>query len=213
TMLSGAMAELTIGDPWNLGTDVTPVIDAEARDALTNYAEQASSQFKNLYTCELDENTHTGTYVAPRIFGLKSIDELGDEQFGPLVHVLRFKSSELDQVVDQINSLGYGLTFGIHSRIDITVERVIRRLKVGNCYVNRNMIGAVVGVQPFGGEGMSGTGPKAGGPHYLHRFATHRVVSWDTTAAGGNASLMSLEEDEPDENEFVTPEPQRFNRS
>src|SRR5699024_5718530 len=102
----------------------------------------------------------------------------------------------MDQVVDQINELGYGLTFGIHSRIDLTVERVLKRLHVGNMYVNRNIIGAVVGVQPFGGDGLSGTGPKAGGPHYLHRFAVERAISVDTTAAGGNASLMSLEDPE-----------------
>ncbi|WP_353213879.1 bifunctional proline dehydrogenase/L-glutamate gamma-semialdehyde dehydrogenase PutA [Salinisphaera hydrothermalis] len=211
-MLSGAMAELSVGDPWNLGTDVTPVIDAEARDNLAAYAEYADQTFKAHYTCELGEAHTDGTYIAPRIYELDSISQLGDEQFGPIVHIIRFKADEIDRVVDDINGLGYGLTFGIHSRIDTTVERVLKRLKVGNAYVNRNIIGAVVGVHPFGGEGLSGTGPKAGGPHYLHRFATERAVSRDTTAAGGNASLMSLEEDEPADHVFVTPEPQRFNR-
>jgi len=209
-MLSGAMAELSIGDPWQFSTDVTPVIDAEARDGLRDYLQGDGQKLDTIYSCELGDNTSRGTFFAPRALGLKSIDQLGDEQFGPLVHVIRFEADELDRVVDDINALGYGLTFGIHSRIDTTVERVLRRIKVGNAYVNRNMIGAVVGVHPFGGEGLSGTGPKAGGPHYLHRFATERAVSRDTTAAGGNASLMSLEEDEPTEHSLLTPEPQRY---
>ncbi|MES1925746.1 bifunctional proline dehydrogenase/L-glutamate gamma-semialdehyde dehydrogenase PutA [Salinisphaera sp. T31B1] len=210
TMLSGAMAELSIGDPWNLATDVTPVIDAEARDGLTAYAEKAGETLETVYSCRLGEAARRGTFFAPRALALERIEQLGDEQFGPIVHVIRFEADELDQVVEDINGLGYGLTFGIHSRIDTTVERVLRRIKVGNAYVNRNMIGAVVGVHPFGGEGLSGTGPKAGGPHYLHRFATERAVSRDTTAAGGNASLMSLEEDEPSTHSLVTPEPQRY---
>ena len=209
-MLSGAMAELSIGDPWHLSTDVTPVIDADARDGLRDYADKAGKQCREIYTCRLDDKTQRGTYFAPRAVELERIDQLGDEQFGPIVHIVRFEAEQIDDVVDDINGLGYGLTFGIHSRIDTTVERVVRRIKVGNAYVNRNMIGAVVGVHPFGGEGLSGTGPKAGGPHYLHRFATERAISRDTTAAGGNASLMSLEEDEPARNEFVTPEPQRY---
>lgn len=209
-MLSGAMAELSVGDPWRLSTDVTPVIDEDARASLTRYAEYADETFKPIYHYRLGSEAHGGTYVAPRTYELKATQELGDEQFGPIVHVIRFKSADIDRVVDEINGLGYGLTFGIHSRIDTTVERVLKRLRVGNAYVNRNIIGAVVGVHPFGGEGLSGTGPKAGGPHYLHRFATERAVSRDTTAAGGNASLMSLEEDEPTDHVFVTPEPQRY---
>jgi RHH-type transcriptional regulator, proline utilization regulon repressor / proline dehydrogenase / delta 1-pyrroline-5-carboxylate dehydrogenase len=118
------------------------------------------------------------------------------EVFGPILHVVRYDGARLDQVLDSINNVGYGLTLGIHSRIDSTVRHILGRLRVGNAYVNRNMIGAVVGVQPFGGEGLSGTGPKAGGPRYLHRFATERTLTVDTTAAGGNASLLSLAEDE-----------------
>ena len=117
--------------------------------------------------------------------------------FGPILHVVRWQRSRFDELLDAITATGYGLTLGIHSRIDETVEAVHRRLKVGNTYVNRNMIGAVVGVQPFGGEGLSGTGPKAGGPHYLYRFALERTLSVDTTAAGGNASLLSLQEEGP----------------
>src|SRR5699024_10594608 len=211
TMLSGAMAELSIGDPWSLTTDVTPVIDAEACANLSSYADSASQTFRSIYRCQLTDATARGTFVAPQAFELKDIEELGDEQFGPLLHVIRYKSKDLDAVVDAINSTGYGLTFGIHSRIDTTVARVTRRIHAGNAYVNRNMIGAVVGVHPFGGEGLSGTGPKAGGPHYLYRFATERAVSHDTTAAGGNASLMSLEEDAPEDSAMIKPEPQRYN--
>jgi RHH-type proline utilization regulon transcriptional repressor/proline dehydrogenase/delta 1-pyrroline-5-carboxylate dehydrogenase len=116
------------------------------------------------------------------------------EVFGPVLHVVRYRADELDRVLEQVDATGYGLTLGIHSRIDETVRYIHERVSVGNTYVNRSMIGAVVGVQPFGGEGLSGTGPKAGGPHYLHRFATERTLSIDTTAAGGNASLLSLEE-------------------
>ena len=210
TMLGGAMAELSIGDPWALSTDVTPVIDGEARSNLTQYAEGAARRFRPVYQYELGQRAANGTFVAPQAFELDDIEQLGDEQFGPILHVVRYGNDELDAVVDAINSTGYGLTFGIHSRIDTTVERVTRRIHAGNAYVNRNMIGAVVGVHPFGGEGLSGTGPKAGGPHYLHRFATERAVSHDTTAAGGNASLMSLEEDAPESGAMIKPEPQRY---
>src|SRR5699024_9875270 len=197
TMLEGAMQELTIGDPWSLATDVTPVIDGEACANLSAYASDAERRFCLIQRCELSAPHQSGTFVAPQAFELQDLEQLGDEQFGPILHVVRYDHSELDAVVDAINNTGYGLTFGIHSRIDTTVARVVNRIHAGNAYVNRNMIGAVVGVQPFGGEGLSGTGPKAGGPRYLYRFATERAVSHDTTAAGGNASLMSLEEDAP----------------
>ncbi|HET6719306.1 MAG TPA: aldehyde dehydrogenase family protein, partial [Rhodocyclaceae bacterium] len=135
-----------------------------------------------------------GTYFAPRAYEIDSLSRLEREVFGPILHVVRWNAGELDQVCDAIAATGYGLTLGIHSRIDDTVKRITERLHVGNTYVNRNLIGAVVGVQPFGGEGLSGTGPKAGGPHYLYRFACERTISVDTTAAGGNASLMAVGE-------------------
>ncbi|HNB67087.1 aldehyde dehydrogenase family protein, partial [Accumulibacter sp.] len=125
-----------------------------------------------------------------------SLTRLEREIFGPILHVIRWRGEELDQVCAAIAATGYGLTLGVHSRIDETIERIASRLPVGNVYVNRNMIGAVVGVQPFGGQGLSGTGPKAGGPHYLSRFATERTRSVDTTAAGGNAGLMALDQNE-----------------
>src|SRR5260370_40300663 len=134
-----------------------------------------------------------GSFSAPRAFEIADLGRPEREVFGPILHVIRWRGDQLDAVLDQITATGYGLTLGIHSRIDETVRRIHARLRVGNTYVNRNIIGAVVGVQPFGGEGLSGTGPKAGGPHYLHRFATERTLAIHTTAAGGNARRVSLQ--------------------
>jgi RHH-type proline utilization regulon transcriptional repressor/proline dehydrogenase/delta 1-pyrroline-5-carboxylate dehydrogenase len=197
TMLKGAMAELAIGDPALLSTDVGPVIDEDARASLQKHAERMAREGSLLYQCTLPPDAENGLFFAPRAFEIDRIGRLEREVFGPILHVVRWQRSRLDQLLDAIAATGYGLTLGIHSRIDETVEAVHRRLKVGNTYVNRNMIGAVVGVQPFGGEGLSGTGPKAGGPHYLYRFALERTLSVDTTAAGGNASLLSLQEEAP----------------
>jgi RHH-type proline utilization regulon transcriptional repressor/proline dehydrogenase/delta 1-pyrroline-5-carboxylate dehydrogenase len=135
-----------------------------------------------------------GTFFAPRAYEIPSLALLQREVFGPVLHVVRYEARDLDKVLAEINGTGYGLTLGIHSRIDATVQHIVRSVRVGNCYVNRNQIGAVVGVQPFGGEGLSGTGPKAGGPHYLLKFASERTLTVNTTAAGGNASLLTLAE-------------------
>ncbi len=194
-MLAGAMAELSVGDPQHLATDIGPVIDAEAKAMLEGHVKRMKQEAKVIAECRLDGDAGKGHFVAPVAFELDSLARLQREVFGPVLHVVRFAGEDLHAVIEQINATGYGLTQGIHSRIDATVEEVAARVKAGNIYVNRNMIGAVVGVQPFGGEGLSGTGPKAGGPRYLYRFATERVVSRDTTAAGGNASLMSMGED------------------
>jgi RHH-type proline utilization regulon transcriptional repressor/proline dehydrogenase/delta 1-pyrroline-5-carboxylate dehydrogenase len=145
-----------------------------------------------LYRCALPSATQSGSFFAPRAFEIDSAGRLEHEVFGPILHVIRWPADRLDAVLDEIAATGYALTLGIHSRIDDTVSHIRTRLGVGNIYVNRTMIGAVVGAQPFGGERLSGTGPKAGGPRYLHRFATERTVSADTTAAGGNATLLSL---------------------
>jgi len=195
-MLAGAAAELKLGDPALLATDVGPVIDKDALAVLRAHAERMTMAAKPLFEVQVpdDDACAHGTFFGPRAFEIGSMDELQREVFGPVLHLVRFRADRQDAVVDEINRSGYGLTVAIHSRIDATVERLLARLKVGNAYVNRNQIGAVVGVQPFGGEGLSGTGPKAGGPHYLYRFATERAVSTDTTAAGGNAALMSMEE-------------------
>jgi RHH-type proline utilization regulon transcriptional repressor/proline dehydrogenase/delta 1-pyrroline-5-carboxylate dehydrogenase len=194
-MLSGAMAELKAGDPGLLATDVGPVIDEEARDTLEAHAARMRREAKEIYRTALGPDCAAGTFVAPQAFEIDRLDRLQREVFGPILHVLRFKQDRLDQLLDQVDGLGYGLTLGIHSRIDATVRHIHGRLSIGNTYVNRNMIGAVVGVQPFGGERLSGTGPKAGGPHYLPRFAIEHTLTIDTTAAGGNASLLSLQEE------------------
>jgi RHH-type transcriptional regulator, proline utilization regulon repressor / proline dehydrogenase / delta 1-pyrroline-5-carboxylate dehydrogenase len=192
TMLAGAMDELKIGDPGLLSTDVGPVIDEPSRQSLVEHAARMDKEAKLIKQVPLGPDCANGTFFAPRAYALQSLAQLTHEVFGPILHVLRWKASELDAVVDQINATGFGLTLGIHSRIDSTISHITQRAKVGNCYVNRNQIGAVVGVQPFGGENLSGTGPKAGGPHYLLRFVTERTLTVNTTAAGGNASLLTL---------------------
>ena len=193
-MLAGAMDELKVGDPALLSTDVGPVIDEPSRKSLADHAARMDAEAKLIKEVKLGPDCANGTFLAPRAYELKSLSQLTHEVFGPILHVIRWKSSELDQVIDAINATGFGLTLGIHSRIDSTIAHIAQRAKVGNCYVNRNQIGAVVGVQPFGGEGLSGTGPKAGGPHYLLRFVTERTLTINTTAAGGNASLLTLGE-------------------
>ena len=193
-MLAGAMAELKVGDPGLLSTDVGPVIDEDARKLLLAHAARMDREAHKITEAALDDVCAHGTFFAPRAYLIPSLRALEREVFGPVLHVVRWQAGQLEQVLADINATGYGLTLGIHSRIDTSVERIRRGVRVGNCYVNRNQIGAVVGVQPFGGEGLSGTGPKAGGPHYLARFASERVVSINTTAAGGNASLLTLGE-------------------
>jgi len=194
TMLTGAMAELNIGDPCNIETDVGPVIDDRARETLEAHANDIGAKAKVVFQCSLSDECNDGTFFAPRAIEIDSIGQLGEEVFGPFLHIVRFESDELDELVTAINETGYGLTLGIHSRVDSTIDRITQTARVGNIYVNRNQIGAVVGVQPFGGEGLSGTGPKAGGPHYLHRFAVERTRTINTTAQGGNTELISLQE-------------------
>lgn len=195
-MLIGAMKELKIGNPMSLETDIGPVIDQSAKEALSEHIQWLDANAKKLYEVPVNDYTSHGTFIAPCLYEIDAISQLSSENFGPILHVVRFNRYDLDKVIDEINNTGFGLTLGIHSRIDETVAQIYKKAKVGNIYVNRNMIGAVVGVQPFGGEGLSGTGPKAGGPHYLSRLATERTLSINTTAAGGNASLMSLENGE-----------------
>ena len=190
-MIRGGFEALVIGDPADLATDVGPVIDAEARAALDAHIAAMGKAGRKVWQRELPPECEHGTFVAPAIIEIDSIGDLTAENFGPILHVARFAADELEQVIEAINATGYGLTLGLHSRIDATRRLVESRARAGNFYVNRNQIGAVVGSQPFGGEGLSGTGPKAGGPHYLPRFATERVTTIDTTAAGGNASLLA----------------------
>jgi len=197
TMLKGAMAELEIGNPLEYSTDIGPVIDEDAKNGLLSHAAKMDKEAKKIYEVALsNHHIEKGSFFAPRAYEIENISMLQEEVFGPILHVVRFKGTKLNQIISDINNTGYGLTLGIHSRIDETVEYIIQRAQVGNIYVNRNMIGAVVGVQPFGGEGLSGTGPKAGGPHYLLRLSTERTISVNTTASGGNATLMSITEKE-----------------
>ncbi|MEJ2383459.1 MAG: bifunctional proline dehydrogenase/L-glutamate gamma-semialdehyde dehydrogenase PutA [Xanthomonadales bacterium] len=191
TLLAGAMQELVVGEPWRLETDIGPVIDEAARSELEAHVQRMERQFRLLARAPLPAGLD-GHFMAPVAFEIDSIRSLEKEVFGPVLHVVRFSSRELDRIIDDINAAGYGLTLGIHSRIDRTQRHIARRIEAGNCYINRNMIGAVVGVQPFGGEKLSGTGPKAGGPHYMLRFATERTLTVNTAAVGGNASLLDL---------------------
>jgi RHH-type proline utilization regulon transcriptional repressor/proline dehydrogenase/delta 1-pyrroline-5-carboxylate dehydrogenase len=190
-MIRGGFEALHVGDPADLATDVGPVIDEDAKAALERHVAQCEASGRPVTRLPLPPETAKGCFVAPTIIELGSIRDLSAEHFGPVLHVVRFGADELAQVVDDINATGFGLTLGLHSRIAETRRFVQGRARVGNFYVNRNQIGAVVESQPFGGEGLSGTGPKAGGPHYLARFATERVMTIDTTAAGGNASLLA----------------------
>src|SRR4051794_20455375 len=189
-MIEGAARALVVGDPREIATHVGPVIDAEAKEKLDRWvaAHESRVVFRH------DGAPASGLYVAPTIITLDRACDLTEEVFGPVLHVVRWRADALDQLIDDIAANGYGLTLGIHSRIDETAAHIIGRLANGNVYVNRNMIGAVVGTQPFGGSGLSGTGPKAGGPNYLRRFATEQVVTVNTAAAGGNASLLSENE-------------------
>lgn len=189
-MIGGAMRELRIGDPADPRTDVGPVIDADQLSALERHRDWLRAHGRRVFECELPAGLD-GHFFAPVAYEIDSIDVLRDEHFGPILHVVRFDKRRFDEVIDAINATGYGLTCGLHTRIDARVERVEERIRAGNLYVNRNMIGAVVGVQPFGGEGLSGTGPKAGGPHYLLRFCAERTVTINTAAAGGNVELAA----------------------
>lgn len=188
-MLAGAVAELEVGHPARLSTDVGPLIDPVACRAM---AAHAAGLGRPLAEAPLPSEGDRGNYYPPQVFSLDGIGTLAGEVFGPILHVVQFKGDRLDAVVDAVNATGYGLTLGIHSRLESTVRRVLGRARVGNAYVNRNQIGAVVGVQPFGGEGLSGTGPKAGGPRYLHRFAVERTHAVNTAASGGDAALLTL---------------------
>ena len=192
-MIAGAVRELKIGDPRDISTHIGPVIDEEARARLLAHVDRMKKTARTHYAGTAPPN---GSFVAPHIFELDAPQALDREVFGPILHVVRYDAADMERVLHAIQQTGYGLTFGLHSRIDHVADRV-RHLPIGNIYVNRNMIGAVVGVQPFGGQGLSGTGPKAGGPHYLVRFATEQTVTINTAAAGGNAALVSLDDGSP----------------
>jgi RHH-type proline utilization regulon transcriptional repressor/proline dehydrogenase/delta 1-pyrroline-5-carboxylate dehydrogenase len=191
-LLAGAMDELTIGPAWQLSTDVGPVIDAAALQGLEDYATRIVVDAPWQHRARPVAAARAGRYFAPLAVEVASLAAVEREVFGPVLHVVRYRAGDLDTIIEDINRMGYGLTLGIHTRIDGAARYIAERVAVGNVYVNRNMIGAVVGVQPFGGSGLSGTGPKAGGPHYLQRFVTEQTLTVNTAALGGNASLLSL---------------------
>ncbi len=191
TMICGAARELLIGDPRDPKTDIGPIIDGAAAAGLDEHIAAMRSSAIVRFAGAIPPTAPQGaSYVAPHIFELAHATELKREIFGPILHVVRYKASELDCLLDSIESTGFGLTLGVHSRIDATIETILGRRLAGNCYVNRNMIGAVAGTQPFGGFNLSGTGPKAGGPHYLGRFCHEQTISINTAAVGGDASLI-----------------------
>lgn len=195
-VLQGAMDELVIGNPSSIKTDVGPVIDATAKANLDAHIDHIKQVGKLIKQMPLPAGTENGHFVSPTAVEIDSIKVLEKEHFGPILHVIRYKAAELSQVINEINSTGFGLTLGIHSRNEGHALEVADKVNVGNVYINRNQIGAVVGVQPFGGQGLSGTGPKAGGPHYLTRFVTEKTRTNNITAIGGNATLLSLGDSE-----------------
>jgi RHH-type proline utilization regulon transcriptional repressor/proline dehydrogenase/delta 1-pyrroline-5-carboxylate dehydrogenase len=191
-MIAGAMDELVIGDPADVATDVGPVITAAARDGLNRHIERMEREARVLKACRLNDSHAWGSFVAPHLIELSSAGQLAREEFGPILHLVRYRSRDLSEVLSAIRATHYGLTLGVQTRLESFWRQVFEETVIGNTYVNRNMIGAVVGVQPFGGSGLSGTGPKAGGPLYLPRFAHERTLTVNTTATGGNASLLNL---------------------
>ena len=194
-MLKGAMECLSLGNPADLSTDVGPVIDQDARELLAAHAVRMNKEATLIHALEVPEEFEKGTFFPPRLYEISSLDQLTKEVFGPVLHVIRYKSSDLDDILQQVQNTGFGLTLGVHSRIEESAEYIFRNLDVGNTYVNRNIVGAVVGVQPFGGQGLSGTGPKAGGPRYMYRFATEKTLTINTVATGGNTELFAMEEE------------------
>jgi RHH-type proline utilization regulon transcriptional repressor/proline dehydrogenase/delta 1-pyrroline-5-carboxylate dehydrogenase len=189
-IIAGAARELRLGDPRDPAVHIGPVIDAEAAARLNDHIARMRREARIHFAGDAPGPS----FVAPHVIELQRIAQLTEEVFGPILHVVRYDARDLDAVLSALAATGYGLTLGIHSRVDATIEQVIARLSTGNIYVNRNIIGAVVGQQPFGGFGLSGTGPKAGGPNYLPRFATEQTLTINTAAAGGNAALLADDE-------------------
>jgi RHH-type transcriptional regulator, proline utilization regulon repressor / proline dehydrogenase / delta 1-pyrroline-5-carboxylate dehydrogenase len=191
-MIAGAMDELIIGDPADFNTDLGPLITAAAADGLAQHVARMRKEARVVKACSLGEAHANGSYFAPHLVELKAAAQLTHEEFGPILHVARYRAADIEAVLESIRASQYGLTLGVQTRLESFWRQVFAQTSIGNTYVNRNMIGAVVGVQPFGGTGLSGTGPKAGGPHYLARFANERTLTVNTTATGGNTALLNL---------------------
>jgi len=191
-MLQGAMDQLSLGNPWAHSTDIGPIIDARARASLADHVEAMRDKGQLLHQPSEPRGLGSQNFLAPALIELQSIAELEREHFGPVLHVVRFAAEDLEQCLQELAATGFGLTLGIHSRLNARAEKIFAASSAGNVYVNRNTTGAVVGVQPFGGNGLSGTGPKAGGPQYMHRYAVERVYTVDVAASGGNTELFRL---------------------
>ena len=192
-MLIGATKKIKVGMPHLIDTDIGPVIDIEAKDKIENHL----NKFKNkiLVKGNYDQNLN-GYFVSPTVIEISNLKDIKEEIFGPVIHTYKYKSEEIEKLVDDINQMNYGLTLGIQSRIENTINYIFHNASIGNIYINRNITGAVVGAQPFGGRGLSGTGPKAGGPNYLLKFVNEKTYSYDTTSAGGNATLFMLSDNQ-----------------
>jgi len=191
TLIKGMMSELTLGDPQKLSTDIGPVIDVNAQQNLNTYIEAKKKECKDHFQVAIPDQCENGTFVAPTLLEVSSISDLKEEKFGPILHIVRYEAEDLEKVMEDINNQRYGLTLGIQTRNTSLYEKISRQMKIGNIYINRNQIGAVVGVNPFGGCGLSGTGPKAGGPHYLYRFVTEKTITNNIAAIGGNIDLLT----------------------
>jgi RHH-type proline utilization regulon transcriptional repressor/proline dehydrogenase/delta 1-pyrroline-5-carboxylate dehydrogenase len=191
-MIKGAMEVLVIGDPADPATDVGPIIDAQARKTLDDHFAKMTSAGFATYQRDIGALRGKGTFFGPAIVELPSLSQIDKEVFGPILHVIRYDPDDVEKLGAELSAKGYGLTLGVHSRLEGFAEKVKATVRAGNVYVNRSIIGAVVGVQPFGGSGLSGTGPKAGGPHYLARFATERTVTVNIAAQGGDPTLLNL---------------------
>jgi RHH-type proline utilization regulon transcriptional repressor/proline dehydrogenase/delta 1-pyrroline-5-carboxylate dehydrogenase len=191
SLLKGAMAELSIGDPAKIDSDIGPVISTDAKDKLKQHIKEMKKHHKLIFACKLHPEVNSTNLVAPHVFEINHITDLEEEHFGPILHIITYEHKKIKNVIDEINQYGYGLTCGIHSRNEVWATSIANDLNVGNIYINRNIIGAIVGSQPFGGQGLSGTGPKAGGPNYLPRFATETCISNNIAAIGGNIALIT----------------------
>ena len=192
-MLIGATKKIKVGLPHLIETDVGPLIDLDAKNKINNHIKKFKE--KVLIMGDLDQNLN-GHFVSPTVIEINNLSEIKEEIFGPVIHVYRYQAEKIENLINDINSMNYGLTLGIQSRIESTINYIFNNANIGNIYINRNITGAIVGVQPFGGHGLSGTGPKAGGPNYLLRLVNEKSYSYDTTAAGGNATLFMLEDNQ-----------------
>ena len=191
-MIKGNMEELKIGNPENLDTDIGPIINLASKNKLDKYIKDSIGKGLSVYQ---SEKNILESFVSPTIIEINKLNDLNEEQFGPILHVLKFKSSKISDLISEINHTGYGLTMGIHTRIESRADLFSQKCNVGNVYINRDMVGAIVGSQPFGGRGLSGSGYKAGGPNYLIQFLNEKVISKNSVAFGGNAELLNIQEE------------------